>query len=95
MCIAKTFYQDVVAADGFSGYILHPWIRFPPVIEPVMPLLATSTLMRILLDRTRCNLMLIPSSECSRCIFPLPGAPGAAVLWMSQHHSFPTYGPRP
>ena len=74
MCIAKTFYQDVVAADGFSGYILHPWIRFPPVIEPVMPLLATLTLMRILVDMTRCILMLIPLSEFTRRKFPLPVA---------------------
>ena len=80
MCIAKTFYQAAVAADGFSGYILHPWTRFPPVIEPVMPLLATMTLLGILVDKTSCSVMLIPSIEFTRCTFPLPGARAAAVL---------------
>ena len=71
---AEGAYQDNIAADGLSDYILHPWTRFPPVMKPIMPLLAALTLARIHIEYIKCVLMLVLSSGFTRCSFPFPGA---------------------
>ena len=83
--------QDAKAADGLSGYILHPWTRFPPVIEPIMPLLATMTLMCILVPDVRSSSS-PPLSSVHTMQLSLARCLGAAVLPLDESTSLISQG---